>query len=282
MLCDTIKPTMPFADRKLAERLEAAEAFACAEFAEARSWLFPDSGSTSKQIAGTTAVFDGVDAPTTQTFGMGLFEPITPATLDAIEEFFLSRGTEPMHEVCPLAGADALNLLCARGYRPFEISNVLYRTVEYQEGSFATGVTARLAREDEAELWTSLSTRGWAHEHPELKDFVQQMGAVIFARRGGACFLALHDGKPGAAGALSIHKGVALFAGAATAPEFRRRGLQAALLAARLLHARQSGCDLAMMVAEAGSLSQRNAERQGFQVAYTRLKWKLAANPLRK
>jgi hypothetical protein len=30
-----------------------------------------------------------------------------------------------------------------------------------------------------------------------------------------------------------------------------------------------------MMVAEAGSNSQRNAERQGFRVAYTRMKWKL-------
>lgn len=31
-------------------------------------------------------------------------------------------------------------------------------------------------------------------------------------------------------------------------------------------------CDLAMMVAEAGSESQRNAERKGFQIAYTRIK----------
>jgi hypothetical protein len=28
-----------------------------------------------------------------------------------------------------------------------------------------------------------------------------------------------------------------------------------------------------MMVAEAGSDSQRNAERQGFRIAYTRMKW---------
>ena len=40
-------------------------------------------------------------------------------------------------------------------------------------------------------------------------------------------------------------------------------------------YAHQQGCDLAMMVAEAGSESQRNAERQGFRVAYTRMKWKL-------
>ena len=84
------------------------------------------------------------------------------------------------------------------------------------------------------------------------------------------------DGEPGAAGALSIYKGVALFAGAATVPELRRRGLQAALLEERMRYACEHRCDLAMMVAEAGSSSQRNAERQGFRVAYTRIKWRLS------
>jgi hypothetical protein len=42
-------------------------------------------------------------------------------------------------------------------------------------------------------------------------------------------------------------------------------------------YAAERGCDLAMMVAEAGSNSQRNAERKGFRVAYTRLKWKLVS-----
>jgi hypothetical protein len=41
-------------------------------------------------------------------------------------------------------------------------------------------------------------------------------------------------------------------------------------------YAFEHGCDLAMMVAEAGSDSQRNAERQGFRIAYTRMKWRLA------
>jgi hypothetical protein len=55
----------------------------------------------------------------------------------------------------------------------------------------------------------------------------------------------------------------------------RRKGLQGALLQERMRYAVQHGSDLAMMVAEAGSNSQRNAERKGFRVAYTRLKWKL-------
>ncbi|HWA94724.1 MAG TPA: GNAT family N-acetyltransferase [Terracidiphilus sp.] len=267
---------MPFADRQLAERLEAAEAFACAEFAAARVRLFPNSGSTSTVIAGTTAVFDGVDAPTTQSFGLGMFEPITPEALNEIETFFLTRNAEPMHEVCPLAGAETLDLLCARGYRPFEISNVLYRSTEFNESALPAGVSVRSIGAEEAEIWSDVSTRGWTHEHPELEEFMRGLGAVIAARRSGTCFLAEIDGVAGAAGALSLHKGVALFAGASTVPAYRRRGLQAALLAERMRYASRNGCDLAMMVAEAGSLSQRNAERQGFRVAYTRLKWRPA------
>jgi ribosomal protein S18 acetylase RimI-like enzyme len=67
-----------------------------------------------------------------------------------------------------------------------------------------------------------------------------------------------------------------LFAGAATVPELRRRGLQNALLEARMQYAFEQGCDLAMMVVEIGSESQRNAQRQGFQVGYTRIKWQLS------
>jgi GNAT superfamily N-acetyltransferase len=107
-------------------------------------------------------------------------------------------------------------------------------------------------------------------------DFILQAGAISAAREQSPCFLAEVDGQPGAAGVLCIHDGVALFGGAATIPELRRRGLQAALLEQRMRYAFNQGCDLAMMVAEAGSGSQRNAERQGFRIAYTRTKWRLS------
>jgi GNAT superfamily N-acetyltransferase len=76
-----------------------------------------------------------------------------------------------------------------------------------------------------------------------------------------------------------LHQGVALFGGASTVPEMRRRGLQATLLEARMRYAFQQGCDLAMMVTETGSQSQRNAERKDFRIAYTRTKWRLPLNP---
>jgi GNAT superfamily N-acetyltransferase len=270
-----IKDIMIFSDLTLARRLESAEAHACAQFAEARRRLSPECGSTWTKRAGATLVFDGIDAPTTQSFGLGLFEPPAAGDLHEMEEFFKSRGAQVMHEVCPMAGAAALDLLCARGYRPFEVSSVLYRTVEKASQKLPPNFVVRAVGREEAPLWGSVSTRGWTHEHPELVEFVGRIGAVCIAREQSPCFLAEVDGEPGAAGVLSLHEGVALFGGSATVPELRRRGLQAALLDERMCYAFEHGCDVAMMVAEAGSNSQRNAERKGFRVAYTRLKWRL-------
>jgi GNAT superfamily N-acetyltransferase len=266
---------MIFANRELAQRLERAEGFACVQFAAARKRIFPKCDSAWMRCVGVDVVFDGVDAPTTQTFGLGMFEEPTAEMLEEIERFFSERGAATMHEVSPLAGVATVELLCARGYRPLEISNVLYRTVELSESERRDGIQVRVVGEDEAEVWSRVSARGWTHEHPELQEFVEQMGVLMVAREQSPCFLAELNGVPAAAGGLSLYEGVALFAGAATAPEMRRRGLQGALLEARMRYAFERGCDLAMMVAEAGSNSQRNAERQGFRVAYTRMKWKL-------
>jgi len=266
---------MVFADRHLASRLEAAEAHGCEQFADAHKRVVPQIQSAWIKCAGATVVFDGADSPVTQTFGLGLYEELSSDALDEIEGFFQDRGADVMHEVCPFAGTQTIGLLCSRGYRPIEISNVMYRTVHERCEPLPANIQVRRVSNVEAELWSSISARGWTHEHPELEGFLRETGLVFVAREDSPCFLAEIDGVPGAAGALILHQGVALFGGAATVPELRRRGLQAALLHARMMYAADHGCDLAMMVAEAGSNSQRNAERQGFNVAYTRLKWRL-------
>jgi GNAT superfamily N-acetyltransferase len=268
---------MQFSDLALSKRLERAEGYACAQYAAARRLLFPDSGAEWMECGGAYAVFDGVDSPCTQTFGLGLFEELTAATLDALERFFRDRGAPVFHEVSPFAGPAALDLLCARNYRPIELTSILYRPVEQPVARDPGPVTVRVTGREDAELWNRVSARGWTHEHPELVNFVGQLGAISSARTGSVCFLAEIDGEPGAAGVLCMHEGVALFGGAATVPEMRRRGLQAALLHARMRYAFEHGCDLAMMGALPGSNSQRNAERQGFRIAYTRTKWRLAA-----
>jgi len=231
------------------------------------------------ECAGAYAAFDGVDSPITQSFCLGLLEELTPSTLDTLEEFFFARGADVHHEVSPFAGIPALELLCSRGYRPLEISNILYRPLPRNAVVSASPskspITVRAITPEEAPLWSSISARGWSHDHPELHEFLLDIGVISAGREGSTCFIAEYNGAPGAAGILCIHQGVALLGGAATVPELRRLGLQSALLEHRLNYALEHGCDVAMMGAEPGSGSQRNAERKGFRIAYTRTKWRL-------
>ena len=270
-----LQESIIFSDLELSRRLERAEGNACAQCAEARRRVFPDSGAEWIKCAGAQAIFDGVDSPVTQTYGLGIFEALTEVDLDTMERFFRDRGAPVFHEVSPFAGLETLALLCKRGYIPCELSSVMYRTVEEPTAIPPRNIKVRVAPPEEAELWSDVSARGWSHEHPELRDFVFQLGKILAAREGSLCFLAEIDGVPGAASMLAIHEGVALFAGSSTVPELRRRGLQGALLHARMRYALEHGCDLAMMVAHPGTNSQRNAERKGFRIAYTRTKWEL-------
>jgi len=261
-------------DLALAKRLERTEGHACAEFAIARRRLFPDCGSEWMECAGTYAVFDGIDSPITQTFGLGLFEELSGNALNTIERFFHERGAPVFHEVSPLVGVPALQLLCERGYRPVEVSSVMYQPVHVPAAG-PQEITVRVIGPHEAQVWNDISIRAWSHDHPELAGFLGEMGAVWAAREYSPCFLAEIDGVPGASASLFAYEGVALFAGAATVAEMRRKGLQSALIRERMRYASEHGCDLAVMVAEAGSESQRNAERRGFRIAYTRTKWRL-------
>jgi GNAT superfamily N-acetyltransferase len=262
-----------FSDLELSRRLERAEGHACAQYAVARRKVFPESGAECIERGGAFAVFDGVDSPVTQTFGVGLFDEWEPGFIDDIERFFVAHGAPVLHEVSPFAGIEALQLLCARKYRPVELSNVMYRPVDLQpRADVPSAATARAMQPHEAQRWSELSARGWAQEHPE---FLLQLGAVSAARKDSICFIGEVDGIAGAAGVLSLYGGVALFGGSSTIPEMRHRGLQSALLRERMRYAREHECDLAMMVAQPGTASQRNAERQGFRIAYTRTKWEL-------
>lgn len=221
-------------------------------------------------------MFDGVDSPVTQSFALGIFEELTPATLDTIEKFFRDHAAPVFHEVSPFAGAESFSLLCERGYRPVELSSVVFQPVAEPAPTTSPNITVLVVGPGEANLWADVSARGWSHDHPEFADFMTELGTVTAAREHTVCFIAEFDGVPGAAGALCLHEGVALFGGSATVPELRRRGLQSALLRERMRYAFAHGYDLAMMAAQPGSDSQRNAERAGFRIAYTRTKWQLS------
>ena len=266
----------PFSDLALARRLERTEAHGNAAFVEARAQAFPGSGAEWIDVDGTYAMFDGPTSPISQTFGLGMFHPLTAERLDRIETFFKQRGADVFHEVSPLADPTTFALLNERGYRPIEFTSVLFRPINPHvvlSASPNRNVKVRVTSESEKALWSDVAFEGWS-EFTELSDFLRDMGKVHACSRSPS-FLAELDDQPIATGMLTIHEGVALLAGASTIPTARRQGAQLALLEARLRYGAEHGCDIAMMAALPGSASQRNAERHGFRIAYTRIKWHL-------
>jgi GNAT superfamily N-acetyltransferase len=263
-----------FMDLGLAQRLERAEGAVGAGFVEVRRRIAPERGAEWRDFDGTYAMFDGPGAPMTQTFGLGMFAPAAPERLDEIERFFGERGADTDHEVSPLAGVETIARLVDRGYQPIELSTVLVRSLDGPlDVPPADGLRARACGEDERARWIAASVLGWAAT-PELTGEMEAIARAASHNPLMVNFLVEHEGEVIATGALAIHEGVALLAGASTIPAKRGLGAQGRLLAARLDEARRRGCELAMMVAAPGSTSQRNAERRGFHIAYTRTKWR--------
>jgi len=270
--------TMIFSDRQLAQRLERTEARANASIVEAHCLLQPASNATWIEVAGAYAMFDGEDSPLTQSFGLGLFGEVGAAELTQIERFFGDRQVPVYHEVSPMADAALLEMLPTRGYRPVEYTNVLYRPLSPDSHSTPgsdSQVSTRRIKPEEGTLWAQTAAAGWSTEGREIGEFILQLGQIMVRSVGTESFLAELDGEPVAAAGLFVHEDVALLMGASTVPAGRRQGAQSALLAGRLRYAAEQGCTLAMMGALPGSQSQRNAEKNGFRIAYTRIKWQL-------
>ncbi len=269
---------MIYSDKSLSQKLERSEARANASFVETRARLSPEIGAEWIEVAGAYAMFDGVESPCTQTFGLGMFDEITTEHLDQLESFFTERGAAVFHEVSPLADPSLMPLLVERGYKPIELSSVMYREIgafKQDQARQDSSIRTRVITPDEVDLWARTSAAGWATEHESLADFMYNFGQISAQCAGSYPYLAEIDGEPIATGMMFVHGEVAMLAGASTVPKGRNQGAQNALLFDRLSHASELGCSLAVMGAAPGSQSQKNAQKNGFNIAYTRTKWHL-------
>lgn len=264
-----------FADKTLAQRVERAEGLSNAAFVEARTKLFPEIGATWCDIAGSFAMFDGIESPLTQVFALGLESETTVDDMKEIEDFFQSRGAPVFIEVCPLADMPLLNLLNERGYKPVELSNVLVKLIDDEVimPKIQSEVRARLAQKDEKESWIKALAKGWAEGNEDVAKMFEDIAQVSFETEGTHCVAATLEDEIIGGGVLNIREGVAALAGVSTVPEYRRRGAQNALFNFRINLAREHNCDIATVVTIPGSNSQRNAERNGFRIGYTRTKY---------
>jgi ribosomal protein S18 acetylase RimI-like enzyme len=267
-----------FCDTALAARIERADARLVAAASEAAQRRVGGGGFV-RGIAGGAASFAEADSPFNKVAGLGFGGVPDAAALAEIERAYADCGAPVQVELSILADPELAALLTGRGYQLISFENVLGRALTGEvERVTPPGVEVRRSADGELAAWLAVlvdadlhpDVQGvpWHEEFPRAtlenatRDLVTAAGVVRYA--------ALHDGVLAGGASLRMADGLAQLTGASTAPAHRRRGIQTALTAARLADATAAGCDLAVVVTQPGSRSQRNVQRQGFDLLYTR------------
>jgi GNAT superfamily N-acetyltransferase len=261
--------------QSLAREIELAEAQAAVACVEKLKELKPEASGAVEPIAGGYAIYCGANSPVTQAVGLGLSGYVSAEEFDRLERFYFSREEPVRVETCPLADPSLFEQYNQRGYRVTEFSNVMARDVIKQRSIKANGIEVRRASRDELELWTLTVAQGFSENLPVNQEILDVMSMFAMAKDT-ECYLARIEGRVVGGATLALRGKIAGLFGASTLPEFRKRGVQTALLRARLERAEQVGCELAVSLALPGSISQRNITRQGFQTLYTRVKFERA------
>ena len=265
-----------FCDAALAARIERVEAELIARLSAAARTR--DAAGFAIPIAGGVASFAEPDSPFNKVAGLGFASVPSAAALDEIEAAFAARGAPVQIELAQLADPAIAARLSDRGYRLVSFENVLGRALDDEPEPVApTGVEIRPSGDDELEAWLDVVVDAVAHPdsqgvpwHEEFPRAAVERAERDLAATGVARYAAVRDGELAGGAGLRVADGIAQLAGAATAPAHRRRGIQSALLSARLADSVAAGCDVAVVTTQPGSRSQQNVQRRGFDLLYTR------------
>lgn len=286
----TDRTPWPLMDRALAARLELVEAASAAAYAGSQALTDPGFGPASLELGGgAIAVYCGPDSPISRAIGLGMGnEPFDIASLDRAEAFYRQREHPVPVEVCPLADDGLLSALEARGYVVGAgFRHILIRPLECRLGRrqapVPTCVSVSQVDKADAEavaLWVEMISLGFAGLN---------LGGegLPTAGRGSAVdtsiarptpgqpavrlLQARADGELAGGGVLELRDDLALLRSQSTMPRFRGRGVQTEIVRQSLALAAAAGCRLAVVQTSPGTGSQRNMERAGFRIAYTKL-----------
>jgi GNAT superfamily N-acetyltransferase len=267
-----------FADLALGARIDRAEGRMCARLASSGRFAERDRVLVLP-LSGGVAIYAGPRSPMNKVIGLGFDQPLDPAALGEIEDRWRERGEPVRIELATLADPAIAGELSDRGYRLRGFENVLTRRLhDESDAPISPGVTIERVADDDLDDWVRIAvdafsdmdgTGSVADEALPREELERALGDLVGVM-GMARYLARVDGAAAGEAALNIEDNLAQLAGSGTAPPFRGRGVQKALVQRRLKDARDAGCDLAVVVTAPGSRSQDNVTRRGFELVYAR------------
>ena len=255
---------LPRADEALARRLEAVGVRFMLE------WL-AGTGAELKRFGAATAAVDASRPEldfANRVYGLW---PEDAERVGEIAAFYRARGVGGWLELAPSARFESLAASLAKA----GAAQIGFHAVLFGPATTAVQGDVRVERAQDPELFADVLLRG--HGVPEGARVRDRSSVGRWAEiEGWYLFLGRVDGAPAGAGLLALDDDLGYLANASTLPDYRNRGVQTALIAARIEAARDAGCELVASQAEFGSPSMRNLERAGLRVAYTKAVWRFS------
>jgi GNAT superfamily N-acetyltransferase len=252
----------------VARENESRQATGCAALADEVLW-----------IAGGAACYSAATDWLNTVFGAGLSGAVTGEEIARLADFYEQRGVSPRIEVCPYAHPSFVAGLGRVGFRLDGFEQVFGRDLPAGEDlrhphGWPDGVdVVRVDPDDDAQVdvFCEVSTSGFRGPEAVLAEDVRALQRRIVRHPRNDSFLALAAGAPIGGGSLEVLGSVASLFGTSVLPQWRRGGVQAALVIARLERARERGASIACIESQPpGGATERNALRLGFQVLYTK------------
>ncbi len=206
------------------------------------------------------AVYCGPDLPVNVAAGLGT-DTSAASALPEVEAFFEARVVAPAVVTYGHVHPDLLTTLAHREYRLQRVLNLHATALDRRLPERSPLV--RIADPGE---WLEVAVAAFGASTREIMTVTSRRPAPATS-----FWVAKQDGRLAGAGVLSVFDGLALLSTAATLEGARGRGVQAALLNARLHAAREVGCSHALVMTSPGSGSERNVFRAGFAPLAARL-----------
>lgn len=240
---------------------------------------FGEIADESRPVGGGTAGRAAPGSWANSAAGVAMLAPVGRDELAAAAAWYESAGVEPRFEVCPYADASLVEGLAALGFVPRGFESILFRPLD-DAGEITTqhprpeGLTIRpvdpadpaMVRAYSATVVPQFFPPGAAPTESDL-----EVSDRVVRHPRALSLGAWMDGRLVGGGGMEIMGEVAALFGLAVLPEYRRRGIQQALIAERLRLARQRGARVATIGSRPGQGTERNVRRMGFSVAYTKV-----------
>lgn len=193
--------------------------------------------------------------------------------LNQILDFFKEKEIPCRIELTPThASSEVYTSLTERGFYQSGFHTLLYGSTKANYAAVSETIMIRELEDHEFDRFGDIYVRGFGMPS-FLKEDITRNNQVLYGLPNWRFLGAMVEGELVGVAVLYTNGECADLAAAATVPEARNRGVQSALLAERFKLAGSLGCDYIIGQAQFGSASQRNMQRAGMNIAYTKAIW---------